>query len=180
MSEGGHSRSAVFLDRDGVLNFPVVRNGKLYPPQAIEEFRLMPDVAEALHILKKLNFLLVVVTNQPDPLRGTQKKEIVEEMHCLLRAWLPVDDIFVAWDETSADYKPKIGLVEKAVKKHSIDLKKSFFVGDRWRDVECGKRAGCCTLLVDNGCGEPLVSPPDVVCTSLMEAAQIIACRTCK
>lgn len=167
-------RSAVFLDRDGVLNFPIIKNGKPYPPSVIQEFRLMPGVEEATKDLKKAGFLLIVITNQPDPLRGTQRKEVVEDMHALLKKQLPLDDIFTAWDENSTDYKPQTGLVEKAVEKYNINLKDSFFIGDRWRDIECGKRAGCFTILIDNTCQEPLTSEPNLYCSSLLEAAKII------
>jgi D-glycero-D-manno-heptose 1,7-bisphosphate phosphatase len=120
-------RMAVFLDRDGVLNVPLLKNGKPYPPATIQEFRLMPGVKEAICAFVKAKFLLIVITNQPDPARGTQKREVVEEMHALLKKWLPLDDILTAWDETSAEYKPSIGLVKKAVEKYHINLTKSFF-----------------------------------------------------
>jgi transaldolase len=168
---------AVFLDRDGVLNVPVIKNGKPYPPAVVEEFRLIAGVEEATEALVKAGFLLIVITNQPDPLRGTQRKETVEEMHALLKQWLPIHDILTAWDEHSPDYKPGIGLIEEAVRKYNIDLKQSFFVGDRWRDVECGKRAGCFTILVDNKCQEPLTSEPDLYCANLLEAARSIYCN---
>lgn len=165
---------AVFLDRDGVLNKSLVKNKKPHPPFTIQEFQLLPGVKEATEALAKEGFLLIVITNQPDPLRGTQRKEVVEEMHDLLKQWLPLDEIFTAWDEKTQDYKPGTGLIEKAVKQYNINLKQSFFIGDRWRDIECGKRAGCFTILVDNKCQEPLTSEPDLYCTDLLEASKII------
>src|SRR5437879_2352941 len=85
-------RRAVFLDRDGVLNEPVVRNGKPYPPASAAELQIIPNTADALARLKEREFLLLVVTNQPDVARGTQKREVVEEIGRRLRAELPVDD----------------------------------------------------------------------------------------
>lgn len=167
-------RSAIFLDRDGVLNAPLIKNGKAYPPQTVQDFQLMPGVVEAIHTFVNAGFLLIVITNQPDPLRGTQRREVVEEMHALLKKWLPLDDILTAWDETSADYKPGTGLIEKAAKKYRINLAKSFFIGDRWRDIECGKRAGCFTIFIDNKYQESLISEPDIICESLLEAADKI------
>ncbi len=175
-----HKRPAIFLDRDGVLNFPLLKNGKPFPPSTIQEFKLMPGVEEAINAFVEANFLLIVVTNQPDPLRGTQKREIVEEMHVLLKKWLPLDDILTAWDETSHEYKPSIGLVTKAVEKHHINLTKSFFIGDRWRDIECGKRAGCSTVFIDNKYKEALTVEPDIRCQSLREAAQLICHKQTK
>lgn len=167
-------RPAVFLDRDGVLNVPTIKNGKPCPPHTVQDFKLIPGVVEATHALAKAGFLLIVITNQPDPMRGTQKKETVQEMHALLKEWLPIDDIFTAWDETSIDYKPETGMIEQAVKKHHIDLKKSFVIGDRWRDIECGKRSGCRTVFIDYEYNEPLKSQPDLYCTNLLEASKII------
>ena len=82
---------AVFLDRDGVLNRPVVRDGKPYPPATLAEFELLPGVGEACVMLKRAGFLLVVVTNQPDVGRGTQSRAVVEQMHAQLCQTLPID-----------------------------------------------------------------------------------------
>ena len=78
------SAKAVFLDRDGVINRAVVRNRKPYPPNTLQDLEILPDVPEALNLLKESGFLLIVVTNQPDVGRGTQKQENVEEMHTYL------------------------------------------------------------------------------------------------
>ena len=69
---------AVFLDRDGVINEVQLRNGRPYPPESFEDLKIFKDVPESLKKLKTLGFQLIVVTNQPDVGRGTQKKEIVE------------------------------------------------------------------------------------------------------
>ena len=89
------SAKAVFLDRDGVINRAVVRNRKPYPPNTLQDLEILPDVPEALNLLKESGFLLIVVTNQPDVGRGTQKQETVEEMHLFLKEQLPLDDIYV-------------------------------------------------------------------------------------
>ena len=68
------SAKAVFLDRDGVINRAVVRNRKPYPPNTLQDLEILPDVPEALNLLKESGFLLIVVTNQPDVGRGIQKK----------------------------------------------------------------------------------------------------------
>ena len=70
-----------FLDRDGVLNKAIVQNGKPYPPASLAEFEILPDVKEALLQLKAAEYLLIVVTNQPDVGRGTQQQSEVEAMH---------------------------------------------------------------------------------------------------
>ena len=78
-------RRAVFLDRDGVLNRAVVREGKPYPPATLAELEILPGVARGARARSRARgFLLIVVTNQPDVARGTQSRETVEEMHAVL------------------------------------------------------------------------------------------------
>lgn len=167
-------KRAVFLDRDGVINRAFVKQGKPYPPQNREELEILPSVPEALSCLKKGGFFLVVVTNQPDVARGMQKKEVVEEMHRLLLEALPLDAIEVCYDETSPNYKPQPGMLFSAAQKYGIDLKRSFMVGDRWRDIEAGKAAGCPTFLIDYHYAESVSASPDFICSSLLEATSMI------
>ena len=75
---------AVFLDRDGVINRPVIRAGQPFPPSSLEDFEILPGVLEACEILKNLGFLLVVATNQPDVGRGSMAREVVESIHSRL------------------------------------------------------------------------------------------------
>src|SRR5208282_5919326 len=84
---------AVFLDRDGVLNEPLIRDGLPFPPQRIEEFRLYPEAAPACALLRQAGFLLVLATNQPDVGRGGLQLETVERMHALLLDKIPLDRI---------------------------------------------------------------------------------------
>jgi D-glycero-D-manno-heptose 1,7-bisphosphate phosphatase len=155
---------AVFLDRDGVLNRALLRDGKPYPPASLAELEILPDAAAALAVLKRLGFLLVVVTNQPDVGRGTQQQEIVDAMHAHLRETLPIDDILVCYhaDEHGCDCrKPEPGLILRAAAKYEIELTASYMVGDRWRDIEAGERAGCKTVLIEYGYREqgPRIGP---------------------
>ena len=171
-------RRAVFLDRDGVINKAVLRNGKPYPPQRIEEFLIYPEATAACLQLKAGGFILVVVTNQPDVGRGTQKREIVEAMHDRVCALLPIDRVEVCYDSALSEfYKPAPGMLLRAAGELSLDLSASFMVGDRWRDIDCGRAVGCTTILIDRGYDEGLREQPDHRVTSLLEAAQIILCR---
>jgi D-glycero-D-manno-heptose 1,7-bisphosphate phosphatase len=145
---------AVFLDRDGVLIDAAVRDGKPYPPAGPEEVEIVPDTAPALEQLKAAGFLLLVVTNQPDVARGTQTRAVVESMHERLAAALPIDDLFVCYhdDADGCDCrKPKPGLLLEAAAKHGIDLRRSYLVGDRWRDIDAGHAAGCTPVWIDRG-----------------------------
>ncbi len=142
---------AVFLDRDGTLNRAFVRNGVSVPPASTSEFELLPGVPEAIALLHGAGLRLVVITNQPDVARGTQDRTIVEAMNGLLRQTLPIDLILCCFhDDIDACTcrKPAPGLCIAAAQQLGLDLKRSFFVGDSWRDVAAGRGAGCTTVLL--------------------------------
>jgi D-glycero-D-manno-heptose 1,7-bisphosphate phosphatase len=170
--------SAVFLDRDGVLNYPVIREGKSYPPPSVAELAIVPEAREALSDLKARGFLLVVVTNQPDVARGTQQRATVEAIHAELKSAMPLDDFFVCYHDSGDDCdcrKPLPGLLLQAAGRYSIDLASSFLIGDRWRDVEAGWSAGCRTVLIDYGYREKEPShPPNARVSSLRAAVDWI------
>jgi D-sedoheptulose 7-phosphate isomerase len=172
------SQPAVFLDRDGVLNRATVRDGKPLPPPGANELEIIPEAAAALARLKASGFPLYVVTNQPDVARGNLSRNEVEAMHRKLATSLPVDDIFVCYHD-DADHcacrKPKPGLLLEAQRKHNIDLARSFFVGDRWRDIDAGHAAGCKTILIDYGyCERKPAQPAEATVRSLREAVDWI------
>ncbi len=100
----GPMRRTVFLDRDGVLNRALVRNGKPEAPTSIDEFEILPGVREACEMLHRSGFLLVVVTNQPDVTRGRQTRELVEALHTALRKEVPVDDVRVCFHDPARAY----------------------------------------------------------------------------
>ncbi len=169
---------AVFLDRDGVINRAVVRDGKPYPPASLAEFEIFPGVVEACARLKAAGFLLVVATNQPDVGRGTQRREDVEAIHATMCAALPFDRVEVCYDpgqgQPSEFRKPAPGMLLHAAHELGIDLATSFMVGDRWRDIDCGTAAGCTTIFIDYGYDEPLRSLPDFRASSLLDAVPLI------
>ncbi len=170
----GHGKRAVFLDRDGVLNAVVVRDGLSFPPSSCAELSILQGVEKALDLLKEAGFLLIAVTNQPDVARAAQSKRAVEEIHAKLLSLLPLDEIFTCYHDdrdTCQCRKPQPGLLLQAAEKYSIPLCDSFIVGDRWKDIEAGYRAGCKTVWVDSGYREPQpIHPPDLSVRSLMEA----------
>jgi transaldolase len=147
---------AVFLDRDGVLNHAVLRDGKPHPPADEQAMTIVAGAADALLRLRERDFRLIVVTNQPDVARGTQSRDAVEAMNAKLRAALPVDEIVVCFHDGDACdcRKPKPGALLDAARRHGIDLSQSFLVGDRWRDIEAGQRAGVTCLFIDHGYDE--------------------------
>lgn len=177
MGDNRRVKQAVFLDRDGVINRAVVREGKPYPPASMEQFEFLQGVVGTANALRKAGFLIIVVTNQPDVATGLQKREVVDEMHQLLRDAGICDDVKVCFhtDSDNCDCrKPKPGMLVEAAREWQIDLERSFMVGDRWRDVAAGKAAGCYTFLVDCKYNERPADRPDAIVASLEEAGNLI------
>jgi D-glycero-D-manno-heptose 1,7-bisphosphate phosphatase len=170
---------AVFLDRDGTLNVPIRRDGKSYPPNSAGEFRLFDEVPAACRRLRAAGFLLVVATNQPDVGRGIQTREAVEEIHSKLRSLVPeIAHIEVCFESGAGGpvrrRKPDPGMLLDAASAMGIDLSRSWMIGDRWRDVDCGRSAGVRTVYIDRGDAEPLHSAPDFVVGSFGAAADAV------
>ena len=186
MSRGDGPRSrpenrAVFLDRDGVINRVLVRDGRPCSPPSLDELEILPGVEAAIRALRAAGFLVIVVTNQPDVATGKQSRAVVEAMHRALAERLTIDDFKVCYEvehKTSRHYKPKPGMLLEAAHEHGIDLRRSFMVGDRWRDVGAGRAAGCFTIFIDYGYKERRPDNPDASVASLLEAAEIILGRS--
>jgi D-glycero-D-manno-heptose 1,7-bisphosphate phosphatase len=173
------ARRAVFLDRDGVINRALERDGKPYPPRSLGEFEILPDVPEACERLKRAGYLLVVATNQPDVGRGTLEQSAVEAIHAFMCQRLPIDRVEVCYHagrgQSDCDCrKPRPGMLLRAARDLNVDLSRSWMVGDRWRDVDCGHAAGCRTVFIDRGYVEELRQAPDFRARTLLEAAEIV------
>jgi D-glycero-D-manno-heptose 1,7-bisphosphate phosphatase len=172
-------RPAVFLDRDGTLNVTVVRDGKPYAPERLEDFQLFDGVAEDCQALKNAGYALVVATNQPDVGRGKVEQAVIESMHeRLLKAVPSIDRIEVCYDpgkgEKSLRRKPAPGMLLDAAKALDLDLSRSWMVGDRWRDVQCGQAAGVRTVLIECGYNEGVDFVADHTVSTFHDAAQFI------
>lgn len=175
-------KPAIFLDRDGTLNVQVIRDGKPYPPATLAEFRLFPEVPAACAQLAAAGYVLVVATNQPDVGRGTQSQAIVEAMHTQLRALVPalahIEVCYSPGLDKSAPpdrrRKPEPGMLLDAARDLGLDLARSWMIGDRWRDIDCGKRAGVRTVFIDFGYAEELRAKPDFTVRTFAEAAAVI------
>jgi D-glycero-D-manno-heptose 1,7-bisphosphate phosphatase len=174
-------RPAVFLDRDGTLNVQVVRQGKPYPPDTEAEFTLLPDAAESCRQLAAAGYVLVVATNQPDVGRGDQSLAVVEAMHAKLRRLIPeITQVEACYAPGKGENppdprrKPGPGMLLDAASNLGLDLTRSWMVGDRWRDVDCGANAGVRTVFIDFGYEEPLRAKPDFTVKTMADAARII------
>ena len=167
----------IFLDRDGVINNTILKDGKPHSPNLVSEFKILPGVVEAINEIKKLEFLCLVITNQPNVSRGLISKKEIDTMNNIILEKTKVDDFFICYHDDNDNCncrKPKPGLIIEANKKWKIDFKKSFFIGDRWRDVEAGNLLGIRTIFVDNNYDEKKPSSPTFKSDSLLNAVKII------
>lgn len=165
----------VFLDRDGVLNEPVMRDGKPFPPASPAELVICKGAKLALRELRAAGFKLVCITNQPDIARGTTSVAEVDAINDLLWTELPLDEIIVCPHDDADSCscrKPKAGMLEDGARRLGTSTRGNYLVGDRWRDIEAGARAGCRTVLVDRGYHERQSdTPPDARVVDIADAA---------
>ncbi len=170
-------RRAVFIDRDGVLNRAVVKEGKPYPPSCVDEVEIPPGVVEAVQRLKDAGFVLIVVSNQPDVARGATPQAVVEEINGYLAKRMPIDRFIMCYHDSGDGCdcrKPSPGMLLAGAQEFDIDLASSYMVGDRWKDIEAGQHAGCRTIFIDNGYAERQPESSDFRVWSFAEAASII------
>lgn len=139
----------------------------------------MSEAPAALRQLREAGYRIIVVTNQPDVARGTQSRASVDAMNAKLAAAMPVDEFLVCDHDGDACEcrKPKPGALLDAARRHGLDLSRSFMVGDRWRDVEAGQRAGCTALFIDHHYNERQPVAPFVRVSSIGGAADWILRR---
>jgi D-glycero-D-manno-heptose 1,7-bisphosphate phosphatase len=172
---GNRGDAAVFLDRDGVLSRPILRDGRGYAPCRVEDFELLPNIGKAVRRLKKAGYPVIVVTNQKDVGRGLISEATLEKMHARLREVAPVDEILTC---TCIDdcpcYKPNPGMLESAAAQHELDLMKCVIVGDTWRDIGAGRAVGAKTILIDWGYTNQPYIEPDHTVANLSEAVSLI------
>ena len=165
---------AVFFDRDGTLMEEVHYCGD---PARV---RVFPGVPEALRKLKAAGFRTFIITNQSGIARGliteAQYRAAQEELLRQIGAGL-IDATYFCADPPavpSARRKPEPGMVLEAAAAYDIDLERSYFIGDKSADIECGQRAGTRTILVLTGYGAEQNSRPDFTAADIAEAVQIV------
>lgn len=179
---------AVFLDRDGTLNEDP---GYLGDPDLV---KLFPGTGEALSLLKnKLNFKLIVISNQSGIARGLITKKSVESVNQRINELLSGSNVSIdkfyycpyhpdfSSKEDCLCRKPSPKLIYEAVAEFNLELSGSYFIGDSYADIICGKNAGVKTILVRTGSGEETISIlqmeknfPSFVANNLLEASEFI------
>ena len=166
---------AIFFDRDGtIIKTKISKDKKPIAIKSLNECKMFNSTKKILNKLKK-NYLIFVITNQPDVARKKNSKKNVNEINKYLKNQLPIKKIYTCYcDNNKCKYrKPNIGMLKDASKKYKIDLKKSFVIGDRWRDIEAGKKAKCKTIFIDKKYSEKLKSKPDYLIKKLNQLKKI-------
>jgi D-glycero-D-manno-heptose 1,7-bisphosphate phosphatase len=176
-------KKAIFLDRDGVINKAKVINGKPFAPNYLNEIILFPNLKNILNILKGLGYLIIVITNQPDVKRKKTSLETVIKINKFIKKFLPVDDIFICFhdnDEKCECRKPRPGNILLAAKLYNINLKDSYMIGDTWKDISAGRKAGCKTIFFDHGYNLKKPKNYDFLVKSMKEIIKIISIKNKK
>jgi D-glycero-D-manno-heptose 1,7-bisphosphate phosphatase len=170
-------KRAVFLDRDGVLNRSLLIDGAPKPPTSVEDVEILSGVIEAVQILRNHDFVIVVVTNQPDVSRGDTTRMQVDAINSRVGAVTNIQHFYTCFHD-DVDLcecrKPLPGLIHRAA--HDLDLSvgESFLVGDRWRDIAAGQAAGCENFFIDYSYMEKRPVEPFRRVSSLLEAVYLI------
>jgi D-glycero-D-manno-heptose 1,7-bisphosphate phosphatase len=184
----------VFLDRDGTICEEV---GYL---KSVDQMKLIPRSAEAVSLLNRKRFKVVVVTNQAGVARGYFPEAALEKLHAEMMHQLRaegarVDGIYYCPHHPTDGFppylrecncrKPATGLLEKAAADLNLDLSSAFMIGDHFSDVECGQRIGAQTVLLLTGHGTETLGkraswpmPPSHIAADLFEAVQWILERS--
>ncbi|VVB95767.1 Glyceraldehyde 3-phosphate phosphatase [uncultured archaeon] len=167
-------KRAVFLDRDGVLTQE--------PPHyahRVDELEFIPGSPEAIRMLNKNGYVVIVVSNQSGIARGYYPEEDTDIFNQAMEKKLAeigahIDTIYYCPHHPEAIIekyrvdcdcrKPRPGMLKRAEKELNIDLKKSFMIGDRWSDIEAGKRAECKTVMVRTGYNLEKLKDNEITC----------------
>ena len=170
---------AVFFDRDGVLNRLVERaNGEFTAPWDVNEFELIPGSKMAVDVVRSIGFKTFVVTNQPDVYDGQLLDSHLSIMSRMLKAWLRIDEVMIAYERGSAWYKPNNGMIETLIKQNKIERGASYIIGDRWKDIVAGHKSKLNTIFVGYEYTYPMEYQhiqPDYIVDNVLQACTLIA-----
>jgi D-glycero-D-manno-heptose 1,7-bisphosphate phosphatase len=182
-------KPAVFVDRDGTL---IIDRGYL---DRIDHMELLPGAVEALRLVREAGFAVVVVTNQAGVARGRFDEAFVPEAHRHLQALLSAggasvdayyycphhpEGIVEEYRRVCECRKPAPGMVQRAAREMSLDVNRSFVIGDTWLDVGLAARSGARGILVRTGYGASVEQAPpeglsaDAVVDTVLDAARYV------
>ena len=155
-------KRAIFFDRDGTLIYaPVDNNNKPKSIKNLCQIRIEKDTIQVCKFLSK-HFLLFLVTNQPEIPRLINSKVNVENINNFLKKKLILSEVMTNYSDDENDFyrKPNPGMILYLSKKYNINIKKSYIIGDRWRDIDAGNKIGCNTIFIDKNYNEKLNTKP--------------------
>ena len=166
---------AIFFDRDGVLIEAPILDGKPQSTRELKDIKLCKGILKLCKKYKK-KYLLIMVRNQPDYLRKKNTKKNIQTINQYLKKKLYLDDIYVCYsdDDNCYNRKPNPGMIYHAQKKYNINLKKSYFIGDRWRDIGAGNKAKCTTIFINRNYSEKNIFKPKFNVKEINEILKII------
>ena len=168
-------QKSVFLDRDGVINKIVYRDGKPTSPRSIEEFEFEEGVAPALKRLSAAGFMLFVVTNQPELARGLVSQESLSKMTALVMSLPGIEEVRICSHDDGhgcSCRKPQPGMLLELAHKHHLALEESYIIGDTWKDSSAGSSAGCKSIILDRPYNQS--APADWRVPNLRSAVSLI------
>jgi len=170
---------AIFIDKDGTI----VDNAR-YPAVIPTDMIMEDEVIDGLLYLQRKGFKLILISNQPWIAQGKLTQEevagVFERMIRKLNAFgVRIDDYYFCPHQSSDSCsckKPKPKLIYDAARKHAIDLRKSYIIGDMSSDIEAGKHAGIKTILVKTGCGKDFLDSagPDFIIENINQVSEVI------
>ena len=168
---------AIFFDRDGIINEVVMRDGAACSPREASAFRFKPGIREAFQAARDAGFLRIIVTNQPDVERGQIPRHEYEAMQTLVRETLQPDGFEACEASSNGDRrkKPNPGMLLDAAAQLGVDLKKSWILGDTWKDVQAGRSAGVRTILLATDYNAEAQPTADFCFSTLTEIATFIS-----
>ena len=170
---------AIFLDRDGVLNFPIIRNKKPFSPINNKQFKIY-DAVKKLNKFRQ-NYYLIVITNQPDIKTKKISLKTLKSFHNKINKKIKIDKFYIC-THTNEDKckwrKPNIKFFLDAKKKYKINFKKSYFIGDRWKDMIAGNKIKCKNIFINKNYAETknFMFKYDFICKDLKSAIKFIDC----
>jgi len=167
---------AIFLDRDGIVNKAIVEKGLPYSPTRLGDIFLTDGIKDLIKKWHDEEYIVIVVTNQPDVANHIITKNKVDKINNYLKSIALFDDIFTCYHNGKDDCdckKPKTGLFLQAKEKYDIDFSQSYVIGDRWKDIEAGKNIGCKTIFVDYHYDEERPNKPDYTAKSVSDIKRI-------
>lgn len=146
-------KSAVFFERDGIINQYPKGQSKPLPPLSVEEFHIHPEIGSLIAKLKSIGLMIFVTTHQPQLATGELNRRELDRMHLIMRSKLDIDDVLVCPHETSDQCscaKPETGLFKELEHQYRIDINHSYVVSDKWQDAEAAQVLGCVSVMLDS------------------------------